>query len=224
MTAHIAIIDPAVNIPAMTAFNNLVRLSPLPLTYHLPFLHGITPLLSIEQETIAGIIVLGSNTSVNNTSLYQDLFISWLEKFIDRQLPIFGICYGHQLLSTVFGGRAVFHSPTQEKLNGFRVVNIHDDQRLAIERRQQQLVVSHNEIVTEIPRDFEVFADSELLAYEGLRHKQLPIWTLQPHPEATQEFLYNQQLKLTLPAVVQEQGFALVASFIAYCAQGRSNR
>lgn len=219
MTVQIAIIDPAVNIPAMTAFNNLVRLSPLPLTYHLPFLHGITPLLSIEQETIAGIIVLGSNTSVNNTSLSQDLFISWLEKFIDRRLPILGICYGHQLLSSVFGGRVVFHSTTREKLSGFRTVNIHDDRRLAIEQRQQSLVVSHNEIVAEIPSEFEVFADSELLAYEGLRHTRLPIWTLQPHPEATQEFLYNQQLRLTLPPAVQEQGFALVSSFMSYCAR-----
>ena len=224
MTAHIAIIDPAVNIPAMTAFNNLVRLSPLPLTYHLPFLHGITPLLAIEQETIAGIIVLGSNTSVNNTSLSQDLFISWLEKFIDRQLPILGICYGHQLLSKVFGGKVEFYCPSQKKLSGFRTVNIHEDQRLVIDQRQQQLVVSHNEMVTEMPREFEVFADSELLAYEGLRHKQLPIWTLQPHPEATQEFLYNQQLKISLPPSVQEQGFALVASFISYCTQQRSDR
>ena len=215
----VAVIDPAINAPAMTGFNEMVCRSPLPLTYHLPFLHGITSLLALDQDWIAGAIVLGSNTSINTSSLHQDLFISWLTKFCERSLPVLGICYGHQLLASIFGCRVAFYRPDQKKISGFRDIDICGDTQLQLSPRCQRFVVSHNEIVTSISDNFTVFARSDTLEYEGLRHKNLPIWTIQVHPEATQEFMHSQGIKLDIPAEVKAQGFGLVAKFLSYCAK-----
>lgn len=217
MSACVAVIDPAISAPATAGFNTMAMLSPLPLTYHLPFLHGITSLFTLDQEKIAGAIILGSNTSVNIPSLRQDLLISWLQRFCQRRRPLLGICYGHQLVADIFGGRVAYLRDDRQKISGLRTIEILGDTELGIKAHQQQFVVSHNEIVTEIPDCFEVFAHSPDFPYEGLRHRDLPIWTLQVHAEATQDFLRGQDIDLILPSEVERQGFDLIASFLARC-------
>ena len=213
----IAVIDPAISSPATTGFNKMSMLSPLPLTHHLPFLHGISSLLALNQDDIAGAIILGSNTSVNTSGLHQDLFVSWLKRFCERKRPIFGICYGHQLLAAIFGGQVSFMRSDRQKLSGLRDIEVLDDARLGIEARQQRFVVSHNEVVTAVPDCFDVFARSADIPYDGLRHRQLPIWTLQAHTEATQEFLYDQKIDLYIPPEVERLGFDIVVRFLSYC-------
>ena len=217
VSACVAVIDPAVSSPATTGFNEMAMLSSLPLTYHLPFLHGITSLLSLNQDKIAGAVVLGSNSSINSPFPHQELFTAWLHRFCERQRPLLGICYGHQLLASVFGGKVAFMHPDLKKISGLRNIEVLGDERLGIVARQQEMVVSHNEIVTTIPDGFEVFARSKDIPYEGLRHRELPIWTMQAHVEATQEFLYSQGIRMSLPAEVKARGFALIAAFLAYC-------
>ena len=217
MSACVAVIDPAISSPATTGFNEMAMLSPLPLTHHLPFLHGITSLLSLDQDKIAGVVVLGSNSSINSPFPHQELFTAWLHRFCERQRPLLGICYGHQLLASVFGGKVAFMHPDRKKISGLRNIEVLGDERLGLATRQQELVVSHNEIVTTIPAGFEVFARSQNVPYEGLRHRELPIWTMQAHVEATQEFLNSQSINMILPAAVKVQGFALVAAFLAHC-------
>ncbi len=217
MSTCVAVIDPAVSSPATTGFNEMAMLSPLPLTYHLPFLHGITSLLSLDQDRIAGAIVLGSNSSINSPCPYQELFTTWLRRFCERQRPLLGICYGHQLLAAVFGGKVAFLHPDRKRESGLRSIEVLADARLGITARQQEIVISHNEVVTAVPDGFEVFAHSADIACEGLRHRELPIWTMQAHIEATQDFLNSQDISMTLPAEVKAQGFALVAAFLTYC-------
>ncbi len=217
MPACVAVIDPAISSPATTGFNEMAMLSPLPLTHHLPYLHGITSLLSLDQDKIAGVIMLGSNSSINSPCLREDLLSAWLRGFCDRQRPLLGICYGHQLIASLFGGKVTFMHPDRKKMSGLRRIEVLGDARLNTTTCQHEVVVSHNEIVTTIPDGFEVFAHSQDIPYDGLRHRQLPIWTMQSHIEATQDFLYSQGITLALPAEVKARGFALIAAFLAYC-------
>ena len=50
------------------------------------------------------------------------------------------------------------------------------------------LIYSHREGVTKCPDDFEIAATSNMVNIEGLVHKTLPIWTFQPHIEASKTF------------------------------------
>ena len=47
---------------------------------------------------------------------------------------------------------------------------------------------SHREGLIKCPDDFEIAATSNMVNIEGLIHKTLPIWTFQPHIEASMTF------------------------------------
>ena len=217
MNPTVAVIDPAIKKPALTAFNDLVSLSPIPLTYHMPFVHGVTSLLQFDQQQIKGALLLGSNLSVNDNSFQRDILVNWLRKFIEQmQRPVFGICYGHQLFAHMYGCKIGLCSPDGARKFGLRKVNIVTDPHLKIEACQQEIVVSHSETVHDISSEFEIFASSDEVTYDGLRHRKHKIWTLQSHPEATQTFVYNNAMQFELPPAVKENGNALLRRFFAF--------
>jgi GMP synthase-like glutamine amidotransferase len=173
---HILVIDPAVSKPEIDCFNHLVALSPLPLSYALPAMFGWQTLYSLPQSPKA-IIILGSSSSVHDDLTWQAPLHEWVLTQLRGRTPIFGICYGHQMLAHLLGGEVGYLYPSREKFRGFREVEFTTE--------KGSLFCSHREIVTTCPPEMKVIAKSDLVKIEGLAHQKYPVWTLQSHPEAT---------------------------------------
>jgi len=222
MTArpHVVVIDPAVRNAETECFNRMALASPLPLTYHLPCLHGMQSLQAEDMAAARGIILLGSAASVNERLPWQVALETWLRPHLEAGVPTFGFCYGHQMLAFMMGGRIDYMTPERTKLKGMRRVKLKATR--AWPAGEGALVVSHNEAVMEAPRDMEIVATSDAVAIDGLAHRSLPIWSLQPHPEATPEFLVSHQVPAPTPlGAALSYGYSLVDSFLAYAAQAR---
>jgi GMP synthase-like glutamine amidotransferase len=195
----ILVVDPAVKTPELETFNRLAQTSPVSLTYHLPALFGSNSLQKLSDHEIKGIIVLGSLSSVNEKLPWQFELGALLKKHIDLNTPILGLCFGHQLMAHLFGGKVDFVFPDQKKHLGFREVTLKENP-LWGSSRKGELYVSHQEHVVSVPKDFVVTAESESIPIEGLAHASLPIWTFQPHPEKEPKsgdrsrFLFGHQL------------------------------
>jgi GMP synthase-like glutamine amidotransferase len=185
--SHILVIDPAVQTPALDCFNRLAISSPLPLTYHLPALHGMGSIESVAESAV-GMIVLGSATSVYDDVPWQPALHDWLKSGLQSGIPALGICYGHQLFAHLFGGKVGFLSPDKTKLLGFRSVEL-DANPLWGRAMKGDLYVAHREVVTQCPADFQAVGRSPVTPFEALAHRKLPIWSFQPHPEVTLTFL-----------------------------------
>ncbi|MBS3815701.1 MAG: aminodeoxychorismate/anthranilate synthase component II [Hadesarchaea archaeon] len=107
-------------------------------------------------------------------------------KELGEEIPILGVCLGHQIIAYAFGGevsqaKRIMHGKTSEiKHNGNTLFSGLPNPFKAT--RYHSLSVKHSGL----PEEFEVIAetndeDQEIM---GLKHKNLPIWGTQFHPES----------------------------------------
>ena len=106
-----------------------------------------------------------------------------VRKLADAKVPIFGICLGHQILALTFGAK------TEKMPYGHRGGN-HPVKELATGR---VLITSQNHGFTVAGSEAGIPGAPDLEvthvnlndgSIEGLRHKELPIFAVQYHPEA----------------------------------------
>ena len=212
----IAIIDPAARVAETDCFNNMVRMTNAPLTYHLPALFGMNSLSMYEDKSPKGIIVLGSGASVYEEHPWQRPLEAWLMPHLKAGVPCLGICYGHQMLAHMFGGTIGFLYEDQKKLAGFRRVRVQNIPGMWKDG-EGELVISHREHVSDLPPEFEVIATNETCPIDGFRHSSLPIFGLQSHPEATHDFMRNQEIDYDGDRTRFAFGHRFVASFLTFC-------
>lgn len=193
--AHIAVVDPACRVAELDSFNRLQDLTTAKLSYHLPCLFGIKSLLQLT-ETIDGIIILGSGASVHEDHDWAKKLIPWIEKRLAEHVPTLGLCYGHQLLAHILGGKVDFLYPDQSKQKGLRKISFTQSQGFWNGQKEGLFVVSHRETVTNLDHSCEIMASSDEVLIDGFRHKSSPIWGMQCHPEAGPGFLENQGLEI----------------------------
>jgi GMP synthase (glutamine-hydrolysing) len=218
----IFVVDPAQHTPELDTFNLIACTSKLPCSHHLPGLFGMTSIDAVPVKYIKGIIVLGSKASVYDGLPWQTPLNTWLMKMMEIGTPTFGICYGHQLIAHLYGAEVGFLFPSQEKVTGFRTVDIAADGRLGRAKSRSPLIVTHREIVTRVPDEMELWATSELSVNDGFRHKKLPIWTMQPHPEGTPLFLAEREISQPLNASDFSAGHEILRGFLNFATQSKS--
>lgn len=211
--AHVAVIDPALRVPELDCFNRMSRASKLPLTYHLPALFGLDSLLRDEDE-LRGVVVLGSGASVNEDHGWQVALFDWLRPWLAAGRPTLGLCYGHQAIVHLLGGRVDFRRPDREKRRGLRTVSL-DADRLWGEARAVEVLVTHREAAAVVPDALAVVGRSDEERVEAVAHREAPIWGFQCHPEATPAFARNNDVPFDGPPSRLAPAQALVDAFLA---------
>jgi GMP synthase-like glutamine amidotransferase len=102
-------------------------------------------------------------------------------------IPIFSICYGHQLLCWSLGARvASLSEPVMDRFEKVRVVEV-DEIFAGFEKYQTiPLAQSHYDYVLRESLDragFVLLADSHSCEVEAVKHKHNPFYGVQFHPE-----------------------------------------
>ena len=103
-----------------------------------------------------------------------------IDYFKDK-LPIFGVCLGHQAIIEYFGGK-VGHAPEVMHGKGSKVTH---NGKGVFEGLENPLQAGryHSLCATEMPDCLETTAEFNGIVM-GIKHKQLPIYGVQFHPES----------------------------------------
>ncbi|MEM3696174.1 MAG: glutamine-hydrolyzing GMP synthase [Candidatus Bathyarchaeia archaeon] len=129
-----------------------------------------------EKFNVKGIIFSGGPASV-----YEPNAPKPNTQILDLKLPVLGLCYGHQLIAQMIGGKV---APAKQREYGIAYVTI--DKSLGVLKglnRKEKVWMSHGDTVFAIPANFEVLAHTENCPVAAFKHKEKPIYGLQWHPE-----------------------------------------
>ncbi len=142
-----------------------------------------------------GIVLSPGPCTPNEAGICMDL----IKAAARDQVPLFGVCLGHQAIGQVFGGKVVRAPvPMHGKLSGVqhKGQSVFEDVPSPFEAtRYHSLIVERDTL----PDDLEVTASSDDGLIMGMQHRVLPLHGVQFHPES----------------IASENGHALLANFLA---------
>jgi len=133
------------------------------------------------NNTVKGIILSGGPLNVYELKKY-----SFDKKIIQRGIPILGICFGHQILSKINGGKV-----KQSKNREFGLANIFKKKDSLITKnffkgkRSVKVWMSHADEVSKLPKNFTVIASSVNSKFAIVENKSKNFYGVQFHPEVT---------------------------------------
>ncbi|MFO0094596.1 MAG: glutamine-hydrolyzing carbamoyl-phosphate synthase small subunit, partial [Gemmatimonadaceae bacterium] len=106
-----------------------------------------------------------------------------IREIASRQIPMFGICLGHQLLGLSFGGHTV-KMPYGHRGGNQPVKDLATGQVLITSQNPGFAVAGSGEGVEGAPELAVTHLNLNDRTVEGLRHRTLPVFGVQYHPEA----------------------------------------
>jgi GMP synthase (glutamine-hydrolysing) len=139
--------------------------------------------LPISPRGYDCILVSGSKTSCLEDAPWIDQLHQFVKKTLDEKIPYLGICYGHQTLARVLGGKEVCRkAPTPEF--GWTLIERTESSPLLHGLPEQfYSFSSHFEEVSVLPSPLKAFASSRDCAIQGIQLNGSPVFGIQFHPE-----------------------------------------
>ena len=133
------------------------------------------------NKKIKGIILSGGPLNVYDIKKY-----SFDKNIVENEIPVLGICFGHQILSKIKGGKV-----KQSKHREFGLANIiKKNNSLLIKdyfknRKYVKVWMSHADQVSRLPKNFRVIASSQNSKFAIVENSLQRIYGVQFHPEVT---------------------------------------
>lgn len=151
-----------------------------------PYLGEELPL----PTTVAGAIITGSWSMVTDNEAWSERTAEWIRQALFFDIPLFGVCYGHQLMAYALGGEVGDNPEGGEK--GTFTVSL-------TEKGRRNLLLDgfpaafpaylfHQQSVITPPSGCDVLASSENDSCQILRYGTTA-FSVQFHPEFTAEIL-----------------------------------
>ncbi|MCK5023098.1 MAG: gamma-glutamyl-gamma-aminobutyrate hydrolase family protein [Candidatus Aenigmarchaeota archaeon] len=136
---------------------------------------------NLERKEIEGIILSGGRPQLTSKMDIDDIRAD-IVSLLKYDVPVLGICEGHDIIAEVFGGD-ISELKIPSIFKGLDI-EIHHKSHVFKGLPDEIKVYEHHSVyVNKIPDDFVLTASSEKNKVEAMFHKDKPIYTVQFHPE-----------------------------------------
>ena len=156
-----------------------------------------------DPERVA--IITGSWSMVTERLPWSEAAAAWVRDAVAADMPLFGVCYGHQLMAYALGGTVEYHPRGREM--GCHPVHLtaeaDADPLLAGMPPRFAAHLTHMQTVTALPPGASVLAASDHDPHQIVRYGRNAV-SVQFHPEFTQEVMRG--IIAFRAGVLQEEG------------------
>ena len=138
-------------------------------------------------ESIERLVISGSPVSVYERRAWSVACSDWIGKVWAHNIPILGVCYGHQLLADALGGE-VGASPAGREMGAVEVTQRGRDPIFSGLSERFEVWQTHIDEVTHLPPQAEIIASNEHCRVQAMAigdHCRSVQW----HPEMNQKIL-----------------------------------
>lgn len=99
-------------------------------------------------------------------------------------IPILGVCLGHQCIAEVFGGKIV---KAERLMHGKVSLIYHNEKTIFKDIPNPFEATRYHSLIVErksLPSCLEIIAETKDKEIMAIKHKKLPVWGVQFHPES----------------------------------------
>ena len=100
---------------------------------------------------------------------------------LDSEVPVLGVCFGHQLVASAFGAEVV--KDKERVLKMVETTVLAQDSLFTGLPRTLMLLESRYEVVKSLPDGFDLLAKSATSKIAAMKHHGRPLYGVQFHPE-----------------------------------------
>lgn len=137
-----------------------------------------------DPDLISGIIITGSHAMVTDQADWMETTKDWLMWAVNREIPVLGICFGHQLLAHALGGQVGYMpgGPEYGTVSLSLTTEAQSDPLFDSLPDPVGVQTSHYQSVTKLPSSCTLLGSTEEDPHSAFRHGRCT-WGVQFHPE-----------------------------------------
>lgn len=141
-------------------------------------------------DEVTSVIISGSMAMVTDKPDWAMRASEWLKEAEKRNIPMLGICFGHQLLAYTFGGKVDWHPCGMQFKTKMIEVTKEGETDLLMSKMPKTFLanVGNSQSVTQLPPGAVRVCTNETEVNASFRLKD-NIWGIQFHPEINDEYL-----------------------------------
>jgi len=140
------------------------------------------PFSELSNEHLSnkkGIVISGAPLLI--TEINMQPYLEKAKCLLETNIPIFGICFGHQLIGILHGA---FGSRMKEDRD-WQLIEFFEESLIWDKLpKEVEMMQDHCESIS-IPKDFILIASSDVCVNEAMQHVSKPIYCVQFHPEVS---------------------------------------
>jgi len=189
-------------------------------------------------ETCHGVVITGAHCMVTDNLPWSLAIEAWIPLLVQNQVPLLGICYGHQLLGRAMGGHVDFHPRGKEVGTVALELCPESSNDPLFNRRPQRFMAhaTHAQSLLTLPPGAVLLAENAFELHHAFRLGS-NAWGVQFHPEYTgsvmRDYVTAQTDSLTragqdVPELLQKiqetpEANGILSTFAQLATQGESS-
>ena len=132
-----------------------------------------------DSYDFKGIILSGSELRINE-KIYVDTIVNNILPLVVTDIPILGICFGHQLLAKLYQGKV---NSLSKLTQGNKIVKFSKSKLFEGISSPQLYYFNHYDYISKVPYGFRVIANTSYNRIAAIQHTKYNIFGIQFHPE-----------------------------------------